>query len=628
MDPRLHEAWFHYAAGLANEGFAHLHGGRPGEAAKAFAAAAKADPASLAAWAGLYESRMAEGDLAGAKESFLLLKGMAGDHAVERARMGQVLFERGLNRAAIALWREAAKDEAHAVPALVNIAVACQRLGAEDEAAQAAQEALVRHPRQATAHRILGQHAFAARDLDAALAHWRAVDPPDAQVLAHLGQTHMLLGDMEAALKDFQAAARLAPHYASSALMAMHYCASVTPDAIAQAHFAWGRQFPDRPRPPLRALRPDEPLRVGFISADFRHHATGIFLPPLLAARERALWQAHLYSNTLQADGFTERFRTLADSWTNIRPLDDAQAAARIQADAIDILIDLNGHSAGNRLGLFALRPAPIQITFMDYVGTTGLAAMDFLLHDAIQAPPAEDHRFTERVLRFPGDTLCFEPPAYAPNVAPPPFLGNGHLTFGAFNALAKMSDKTVALWSRILAQAPRTRMVLAAPSLKYKAAQERYRSLFVGHGIDADRLTLLGETDHANQLARHRLIDVMLDTTPYSGGLSTCESLWMGVPVITHLGDRIASRHAASHQIHCGLAEFVGESEQAYIDCALEFIADPSRLASLRATLRDRVAASPLIDNARYASEFFQILRKCQSRFSDENLPPDDEFC
>jgi len=137
-----------------------------------------------------------------------------------------------------------------------------------------------------------------------------------------------------------------------------------------------------------------------------------------------------------------------------------------------------------------------------------------------------------------------------------------------------------------------------------------------------------LGETDHASQLARHRLIDVMLDTTPYSGGLSTCESLWMGVPVITHLGDRIASRHAASHQIHCGLAEFVCESEQTYVDCALKLMADPSRLTSLRATLRDRVATSPLIDNARYASEFFQILRKCRSRFSDENLPPDDEFC
>ncbi|CAA6606133.1 putative Tetratricopeptide TPR_2 repeat protein [Rhodospirillaceae bacterium LM-1] len=581
---------------------------RPQEALTSFQEAAKLDALNLAAWGGMGEAQARLGDAMAARQSFDHLCAMIGSQAGDLGGLGGQLFGHGWNHAALALWLAAEKaDPASAIwPA--NQAAALKLLGRSGEAKVKAWWALGLDPGLDAANRALGELAEDAGDLQAAIRHFSAIAKPDAQVLAHLAQSHLLIGDGKQAAEDYRRAASLEASFASAALMALHYRPDLSFAEIVERHLEWGQHFSDPGRPPWRHKK-GQPLRLGFVSSDFRHHATGVFLPPLLQGCRQGGWKVTLYSNTKKEDAFTQRFKEMCDEWRDIRSLDDAQAADLVRADGTDILFDLNGHTAGNRLGLFALRPAPMQITFMDYVCTTGLRQMDFLIHDGTQLPPENAERFTEKVLYLEPDALVYAPPAYAPDVSPAPCLKNGFVTFGSFNALFKIGEDCIELWSAILRELPDSRLLIAAPNLKYDAARERAQALFRKHGVDAGRLTLLGEADHLEHLSRYGEVDVVLDSQPYSGGLTTCEALWMGVPVIAMLGERIAGRHAASHLKAVGLGDLVATDFESYARLAVELARDKQRLISLHSNLRNLVLNSPLCDTGRYLHRFMSIL-------------------
>lgn len=404
------------------------------------------------------------------------------------------------------------------------------------------------------------------------------------------------------ALAALDRALRLAPgaeSLHSARLFLMQYDPARTMPQIAQAHADWGARHPDRPAAAVAA--PSPRLRVGYVSADFRAHPVGAFLEPVLAAHDRGAVEAICYSNTANPDAVTARLRGLADGWVDTAAMDDAALLEHIRADGIHILVDLAGHTLGNRLGVFARRAAPVQVTWAGYVGTTGLPAMDYLISDPRQSPEGADGWAIEGIVRMPDAYVPWSPPADAPAVAPLPMIARGVPTFGSLNALPKLNAQVASLWTRLLVAVPGSRLLLRTPGLDDPDLRARTLALFTAAGADAARIELRGAAPHAEFLATYGEIDVALDPFPYSGGLTTLEALWMGVPVVTLGGDRFCARHAVTHLTSAGLPALAVEGEEAYIAMAAALVSDPDGLASIRNRLRDRLAASPALDGVRF---------------------------
>lgn len=564
----------------------------------------------MAAWGGIGEALSRQGNDLEARKAFEHLVDVIGSKAGDLGGLGATLLAHGWHHAACALWEAAEIADPCDAAWPANQAAALKALGHAALAGDKAWKAFRMDPDLDAAKRVLGELAEEAGDLAQAIRFFAAIAKPDAEVLAHLAQNYLLMGDGEGAAREYGRASELDAAFASAALMSLHYCPGLTMQEVVARHLEWGKRFPSPKRPAWTHV-PGQPLRLGFVSPDFRNHATGVFLPPLLKERARCGWQAVLYSNTRHEDATTQRFKSLCDGWRDIRGLSDAEAAELVRADGIDILIDLNGHTAGNRLGLFALRPAPVQMAYLDYVCTTGLTQIDYRLHDRFHLLQAEADLYSELVLWMDGDIFLYEPPAYAPDVAPAPCRKNGFVTFGSFNALFKTGEPCIALWCDALRAVPEARFLIASPNLKYEAARERLKRLFRKYGVDPDRVSLLGEADHATHLSRFGLVDLVLDSQPYSGGLTTLEALWMGVPVLTLAGDRVAGRHSASHLKVIGCEELVASDADSYVSRAIELARDSEPLVSWRSRLRARVSASVLCDARGYADNFASILAK-----------------
>ena len=317
-------------------------------------------------------------------------------------------------------------------------------------------------------------------------------------------------------------------------------------------------------------------------------------------------------------DDLTHRLQAAATQWRDVIGVSDRQLAERIRADRIDILFDLAGHTAHNRLLVFARKPAPIQFTWIGYEGTTGLAAMDYLLADRHVVPQGTEHYYRERVLRMPEGYLCYDPPGAAPPAGPPPSLAKGYATFGSFNNPAKVGREVVAVWAEILRRAPTARLVLKYRGLGDPTVKRWYLDLFAAHDVEPHRLDLLPPSSYAEYLATYQQVDVALDPFPFSGSVTTCDALWMGVPVVSCPGETFASRHSLSHLSNVGLTETIAHDLNEYVEVALSLAGDVPRLAMLRAGLRQRMAASPLCDGQRFAANLMRVLRDVWRQWCD----------
>lgn len=485
------------------------------------------------------------------------------------------------------------------------------RAGRADRALAGFRRALALAPATAEAHWGMGRalHMLGAlHAARAALAESVRLDPTLAPAHQDLGAASLAAGDGEAALAAYREAARLRPgdhRLASVLLMTMNYAASVDRAALAAAHRAFGRRFPDRPRPPRR--KRDGPPRVGLVSGGLRAHSTAAFLPPLLATRDPGRWQAVLYSNTRAPDAATAQFRALADDWVETAHLDDEALARRIAADRIDLLIDLDGHGVGNRLPVFALRPAPVQACWLDYTHSSGLTAVDWFVTDAARLPPGAEADFVERIHRLPGVPFPWAPPDDARDAAPgpDPDRGDRGFAFGCFNALYKVSEPTLDAWSAILRAAPTATLTFSADVFDAVEPRQRIAGAFAARGVDPARLEFLGRATRDGWLARHRAIDCALDPFPFGGLLTTLEALWMGVPVLTFPGDRMAGRSTASVLGHVGLDRLVAADREDYVRRAIAMAGDPAPCPGLRAGLRERVRRSGFLDHAGFARIF-----------------------
>lgn len=531
------------------------------------------------------------------------------DHVDAMFNLGQLLTEAGCSDEAGNLLRRAsvlAPDNAGVLIALGNLALNQRKL-TDAEAYYAAACAV--DPESAEAHTNRGHLCTELKRTVEAIEHCRrAVElkPDFAQGWVNLGCALEKSGQILPAVDAYRKALELDPGFRaahSSLIMLMNYLPSTTPADLFQESRRWdayhGARLRDLWSSAAEADMPGRPLRIGFISPDFHRHPVGYFVQAFFLLHDRERFRIVCYSDVAVEDDVTETLREAADCWRSVRTLDDRQLNQLIRDDRIDILVDLAGHTAGNRLRLFAMKPAPVQATWAGYVGTTGLSAMDYLISDRYQSPPGAEQYGSERIIRMPHGYVSYCTPAYAPDVTELPALSNGYITFCVFNNLAKVSADAIALWAEVLRQVQGARLLFKNPSLDDQETVERYLLLFESHGISRARIVTEGQSPPAEMLGRYARADIQLDTFPYSGGLTTLESLWMGVPVVTLPGELFSSRHSLSHLTNAGLAGCIASSREEYVAIARRLAGNLENLAELRASLRHRMAVSPLCDGA-----------------------------
>ena len=531
--------------------------------------------------------------------------------------LGVVLWDVGYPAGAAVAFARAvalAPDDArfHA-----NLAAAHRDLHDVAKAIQGYRDALERDPGNADALNGLGTLLQRRGQAAAAIDHYRralTIRPDDAQAVGNLATALLETGDQAAAEALSARALALAPDdpgVASNHLYGLHYLGRLTPDAMVAEHRRVVAPWL-RPAPPYANDRtPDRRLRVGYVSPDFRDHPVARFLLPMLARHDPSQVELFAYASGSQNDAVTTRLRQAMPQWREIRALDDDRAATIIAGDGIDVLVDLAGHTASNRLPLFARAPAPVQVTWLGYPGTTGLSSFVARVVDAITDPPGNETQASEPLARIAGGFLAFDPLVPLPDPGPAPSIAAGHVTFGAFSNLAKITDEVIDRWSEILQTVGDARLFMKARALRDPAIREATVARFAGRGIDASRLTLTGFRPGSDHHADQRLVDIALDPFPYNGTTTTCEALWMGVPVVTLAGDRHAARVGASILTHVGLPDLIADTPGGYVETAVALARDPARRAHLRATLRERCRQSPLGDGARLASEMEALYRR-----------------
>jgi predicted O-linked N-acetylglucosamine transferase (SPINDLY family) len=429
------------------------------------------------------------------------------------------------------------------------------------------------------------------------------------------------------AVQAYRRALALKPDYLE-AYSNMLFSMSQMEGVDARTLFAEHRAYGELVEGPLRAQwrghanppDPQRPLRIGFVSADLRNHAVASFVEPVferLAGRPGLTLHAY-YNHTIH-DAVGARLRGYMDSWCEVAGLTDEALAERIRADSIDILIDLSGHTAHNRLPVFARKPAPVQATWIGYPATTGLTAVDYYLTDRTILPPGQfDHQFTEKLVHLPL-AATFQPVADAPPIGPLPALANGHLTFGSFNRLSKISRHVVQAWGRLLRALPDAHLVMAG--MPEHGGYEELAAWLAEEGIKPERVRYHPRSGLRDYLALHGQIDICLDTFPYSGGTTTLHALWMGVPTLTLAGDTAAGRQSASTLEHAMLPQFIARDADDFVRRGLDLSADLAALAALRTTMRERLTQLSEQGVAQVASGVEDALRMMWQRWC-EGLP------
>jgi protein O-GlcNAc transferase len=584
--------------------------GRADEATAILAEALRLDPNHAAAltFGALLALRRGQADTA----LDYAERAIAADPQRARARHLHGLALQGVGRGAEALvdLRRAIALDAKLVDARLDLGNALLDAGDVEGAETEIEAVLAVAPSSAIAYNSLGNLRARQRQFDAAVAAYdRAIelDPRLSQAYGNLGMLQFGIGDNDAAIASFRRAVALAPDRPASwsaLLFALSVSDRATAASIAAEHRAFGERFAARiaPLPAIiPAPRAGRRLKIGYVSSDWRRHAVAVFAEPLLAAHDRDRFEIFCYQSHAGGDEVTARFAALADHFVPIASLPDAEAAGRIRDDAIDILVDLNGHTAHNRLPLFFLKPAPVQATWLGYLGSTGVPTIDYRVTDRYTDPPVPSEAAgAEALWRLPLTQWCYRPYVEAPDVGPLPASTSGGITFVCMNHPLKSSRSALALWARILAAVPASRLILLATP--YDAQRARVLAFFAGEGIAGERIEQVGEAPIATYLARYLRADIALDSLPCAGGTTTCDALWMGVPVITMVGDRPFSRSGASLLRNADLTELIARTPDEYVRAAVDLATDRVRLATLRAGLRDRLRASPLLDPAGFA--------------------------
>ncbi|MGB4057320.1 MAG: tetratricopeptide repeat protein, partial [Alphaproteobacteria bacterium] len=448
-----------------------------------------------------------------------------------------------------------------------------------------------------------------------------SLNPDVEETLSNLSGAYKNLGKLEEAIEYNRRAVSLATNKSwihSNLLLAMIYASFISPDEVMKEAQKFGAKADGllRTRKIIRDLNPERKLRIGYVTSDFTDHAVNYFFEPLLKTHDRNSFKIFAYANVEIEDAVTERLKQEFDHWCDIKLMDDDEAANLIEKDEIDILIDISGHTRGNRLMVFARKPAPIQVTWLAYPGTTGLKAMDYRITDSYAEPPGmTEHLNTENLWRLPEIFCCYQAHVSNPPVIDyPPFEDNGYITFGCFNNFAKITDPVLEAWGKIMKRVPNSRLLLeiaAIESLKIRSEIEERLHRF----LPMDRVTLEPRIK-SNQFILYNEIDIALDPFPCVGGTTSMDTLWMGVPFITLAGQNFTSRMGVSILSNAGLPELIAHNIDDYIDLAVKIATSPDKIRALRTGLREKVVASPLMNQKLFTKNMEMAYRQMWKKY------------
>jgi protein O-GlcNAc transferase len=498
-------------------------------------------------------------------------------------------------------------------PPYYNLGIISEEKGQFTEAINLYQKALQLDPNFADVYNNMGNVMLKQDSLEQALKYYHralVLNPDSVEAMVNLGNMLRDLGQPVEAEKCYRRSLAIRPDCSfcyENLLFLMQYNPRYDAQTIFSEHLKFAEQFEE----PLRsAILPhsnertaDRRLKIGYVSPDFRRHPVASFIEPVIAVHNREQFEVFCYSDVRRQDEKTARIKGATDHWRDIPGLSDEKAAELIRKDGVDILVELAGHTAHNRLLLFARKPAPVQVSWIGYPATTGLSAMDYKIVDTYTDPPGMTEQFyTEELIRMPESFLCYLPESESPDVGPAPVLKAGHVTFGSFNNFAKVSPEVIELWTKILTAIPGSRLLMKAKSLSDRSTRDYVMGLFLQRGMTAGRIDLLSwEPSTGGHLETYKRIDIGLDTFPYAGTTTTCEAGWMGVPVITLAGNTHASRVGASLLSNIGIPELIAKTPDEYLAMAVNLANDTKSLQRLHEGLRSMMMRSPLTDAKRF---------------------------
>lgn len=541
------------------------------------------------------------------------------NYAETHNNLGIILQMVGRLDEAAASCRRALEIRSDYAEAYNNLGVVLVDMGKLDEAVTSYRRALEIKPDYAEAYNNIGNilNEFGWLD-EAEISFRRAIEirPDYAEAHNNLSGTLKDMGRVGEAEAIIRKALEIKPDYFkahSNMLFMLSYSPTSNPTCCFDEALRYGQKVTSKVRYPFsRWLCEKTPsrLRIGLVSGDFRNHPVGFFLENLLTHIDLESVVLIAYSTAYESDALTERIKPYFAVWRQVTGYDDGAAANLIHEDGVHVLLDLSGHTRRNRLPIFAWKPAPIQVSWLGYFATTGVAEIDYLIADPWTLLTSEEVYFTEKVWRLPETRLCFTPPDVSIEISPLPVLENGYITFGCFNNLTKMNDDVVALWSRVLESVKNSRLFLKAKQLNSASVKQQTLERFAAHGVTADRLILEGAESRDKYFAAYHKVDIALDPFPFPGGTTSVESLWMGVPVLTLGGARFLSRQGVGIMMNAGMSEWVAYNVDDYLTFAVSHAEDRNRLSILRSTLRQHMLSSPMMDGLRFAKNFEVALR------------------
>ena len=600
---------------------------RPNDALAAYNDTLRLDPLFAIAHNGQGNVLVQKGQLDAALTAYDKAIELRPDYAEAHYNRGNVLKAFGRFAEALSAYDRSLRIDHDFVDAQNNYGTVLEALNRPDEALAAYDQAIRINPNCAKAHNNRGNVLREQGRLDEALAAFETSiqsDPGSAIAHNNLGNLLKDQGRLKDALTHFEKAIQIDPNSPkphSNYLMCLTYDPEQDDDALFRAHVRWGEQHGHPPGAFANhgnSKDVNKTLRIGLVSGDLGRTPTGWFLESVLRELDDSVVQTICYSDRLQEDALTDRLRSYAFAWRSTSTLTDATLAEAIRADDVDILIDLAGHAGGTRLSCFALKPAPIQASWIGYHETTGLPAMDYILMDPVVVPEGAERWFTETVVRLPHSRFCYAPPEYSPDVFDPPALTNGYITFGSFNNLSKVNDEVVSVWAEVLADVPRSRMILKWPTLDDVNERKRMEDAFAEFNIASDRLEMRGRSRHHQLLAEYGDIDIALDPFPYCGGLTSCEALWMGVPIVTLPRTRPVSRMTTAFLTALQEPEWIAESSADYIRVAAGLADDVDDLIAHRHEQRERMRTSHLCDGTGAARDLETALRSMWQKWCE----------
>ena len=537
--------------------------------------------------------------------------------------LGNAYQHQGLLGEASACYQKALELRPDNAQAYSNLGNVYQVEGRIDQAIFCYEKAVKLNPDNPEAYNNMGSALkHCGRLEEAVLCHRKALELESGNAMTHnnLGSAYKHQGKLPEAISCYRKACHLKRDYAeahSNLILAMQYEQTSDLREIFHESLAWWEQHGSpNTRGFVHNRSPDSKkkrLRIGYVSPDFREHSVSYFFLPLLEAHDRNEVEVFCYSEVKRADEVTGRIKTLSDHWRSTVGLTSDAVARRIYEDRIDILVDLAGHTADNRLLVFSGKPAPVQVTWLGYPGTTGMEVMDYRLTDEIADPSGDADKYhSESLIRLPHGFLCYSPPEPSPDISDLPSIDKKQVTFGSFNNLPKVNERVVDIWSMILLEVPGSSLLLKSRQLRDEPTKRRYMDIFIRNGVDFSRVEMLPATVSTSEhLDLYNRVDIGLDPFPYNGTTTTCEALWMGVPVVTLRGGRHSTRVGASILNCVGLSDLVAENEDEYISKAVGLASDPGRLKKLRTGMRRRMMESPLCNPESFARSIESVYRE-----------------